>query len=125
MKYILILLFLFSTQGFANDGEVKELGFLGHLVIWAIGIFLLIVLTEYFEDFFPNREGIIVIIGIVMGIVWTFSIIFSYSDFFTVFALHIIDFFFIIPAIYYFLSAIIVLLVMIFIRLNANKKRED
>ena len=30
-----------------------------------------------------------------------------------------------IPVIYYFLSAIIVLLVMIFIRLNANKKRED
>ena len=30
-----------------------------------------------------------------------------------------------IPIIYYFLSAIIVLLVMIFIRLNANKKRED
>ena len=127
MKYLLILLFLFSTQVFANDGEAKESGFWTYFMYWSLGIFFLIGMSEsrFVKHFFPNRNQHYLLLLWLLGILWTVGMLVFTNGFIITLMFLMVDFFLKIPAIYYFLSAIIVLLVMIFIRLNANKKRED
>ena len=123
MKYLFILLFLFSTQVFANDGEAKELGFWTYFIYWSMGIAILIGIngSRFEKHFFPNNNLTPVLW--LLGILWTVGMLVFTNGFIISLMFLMVDFFLKIPAIYYFLSAIIVLLVMIFIRLNANKNR--
>ena len=136
MRYLLILLFLFSTQGYsANEEEsVNLFYFCLTFLVWVAGIGVIMEIHYRVHTLPKLQKGIYKFTFIdlffwVLRIVWTIGLILALKDLllvYTIFTLKfILDFLNNIPTIYYFLSAIIVLLVMIFIRLNANKKRED
>ena len=98
-----------------------------HFFAWWLGLGTLTGIYLALEQHLLSNRLIFIIkiIAYLLGIIWTFLYFIVVSDFFLQSMILIEDFLVKTPAIYYFLSAIIVLLVMIFIRLNANKKRED
>ena len=122
--YVLVCVVLIAgVMSLLPDEEGNtEIGFWGALFLWIMGMGLI----EKFEEFFSritNYNEFVNHFSTFLKIVLPIVIIISASDFAFGIGLLILNFFLEIPVIYYFLSAIIVLLVMIFIRLNANKNR--
>ena len=118
------LLFLFFTQGYAtSEEETSDAWKALNFFIWIAGIFVIWSLHQDKEVGYGFT--FVTFIFWSLKILWTIAVVLAVYDLLLVNIMLILNFFLKIPTIYYFLSAIIVLLLMIFIRLNANKKRED
>jgi len=121
LSTVLTICFLYGLFSLLPDEEgVYEVGFLGGLILWLLGLGLIDTIEEFFYRK-SNYNEFVNHFGLFLKIVFTIIIIISASDFMLGITLLILNFLINISTVYYFLSAIIVLLVMILIRLNANK----